>query len=160
MELRRGEAGPAAIRIRNQLPLAIYVPSERLQLWQTGRSEDKIRAKVTRHPGVEIDILRQYVVLFEWIKGLDAVETSELFRLDDRACAGFLARATSLVTHELWQKGYRVVDMKPAHIILRPGPNKSLLRERNGQFAYALVDYELLERTHEHEKAVRSANRQ
>jgi len=42
--------------------LAIYVPSERLQLWQTGRSEDKIRAKITRHPGVEIDILRQYVV--------------------------------------------------------------------------------------------------
>ena len=61
MELRRGEAGPAAIRIRTQRPLAIYVPSERLQLWQTGRSEDKIRAKVTRHPGVEIDILRQYI---------------------------------------------------------------------------------------------------
>jgi hypothetical protein len=117
MELRRGEAGPAAIRIRTQLPLAIYVPSERLQLWQTGRSEDKIRAKVTRHPGVEIDILRQYVVLFGWIKGLDAVDTAEKFGLEGRAQAEFLARVTSLVTHELWQKGFRVVDMKPAHII-------------------------------------------
>jgi hypothetical protein len=160
MELRKGETGPPGIRMRTQRPLAVYVPSERLQHWQTGRSEDKIRAKIARHPGVEIDILRQYVVLFEWIKGLDAVETSELFRLEDRARAEFLARATSLVTHELWQKGYRVVDMKPAHIILRPGPNKSLLRERNGQYAYALVDYELLERTPEHEQAVRSANRQ
>jgi hypothetical protein len=160
MELRKGEAGPPGIRIRTQRPMAIYVPSERLQLWQTGRSEDKIRAKVTRHPGVEIDILRQYVVLFGWIKGLDAVETAEHFKLDGRGRVEFLARTTSLVTHELWQKGYRVVDMKPAHVILRPGPNRSLLRDRNGQFAYALVDYELLERTPEHEQAVRSANRQ
>ncbi|MGB7748201.1 MAG: hypothetical protein WBN75_13040 [Verrucomicrobiia bacterium] len=160
MELRRGEAGPAAIRIRTQLPLAIYVPSERLQLWQTGRSEDKIRAKVRRHPGVEIDILRQYVVLFGWIKGLDAVDTAEKFGLEGRAPAEFLARVTSLVTHELWQKGFRVVDMKPAHIILRPQPDQTLLRDRNDQFAYALVDYELLERTPEHEQAVRSANRQ
>jgi len=160
MELRKGEAGPPGIRIRTQRPMAIYVPSERLQLWQTGRSEDKIRAKVSRHPGVELDILRQYVVLFGWIKGLDAVETSEHFELEDRARAEFLARTTSLVTHELWQKGYRVVDMKPAHVILRPGPKRSLLRDRNGQFAYALVDYELMERTREHELAVRSANRQ
>jgi hypothetical protein len=160
MELRRGEVGSPAIRIRTQRPLAIYVPSNRLQLWQTGRSEDKIRAKVTRHPGVEIDILRQYVVLFGWIKGKDAVETAEQFGLGEGARAEFLARVTSLVTHELWQKGYRVVDMKPAHIILRPQPNRSLLRDHNDQFAYALVDYELLERTPEHEQAVRSANRQ
>jgi len=160
MELRRGEAGPPGIRIRTQRPLAIYVPSDRLQLWQTGRSEDKIRAKVTRHPGVELDILRQYVVLFGWIKGLDAVETAEKFGFEGRAQAEFLARVTSLVTHELWQKGYRVVDMKPAHIILRPQPDRLLLRDRNDQFAYALVDYELLERTVEHEQAVRSANRQ
>ena len=160
MELRRGEAGPAAVRIRTQLPLAIYVPSERLQLWQTGRSEDKIRAKITRHPGVEIDILRQYVVLFGWIKGMDAVDTAEKFGLEGRAQAEFLARVTSLVTHELWQKGFRVVDMKPAHIILRPQLDKKLLRDHNDQFAYALVDYELLERTPEHEQAVRSVNRQ
>jgi hypothetical protein len=43
---------------------------------------------------------------------------------------------------------------------LRPQPDKSLLRDHNDQFAYALVDYELLERTPEHEQAVRSANRQ
>ena len=160
MELRRGEVGPPAIRIHTQRPLAIYVPGNRLQLWQTGRSEDKIRAKVTRHPGVEIDILRQYVVLFGWIKGMDAVETATRFGFKAPAREEFLARVTSLVIHELWQKGYRVVDMKPAHIILRPQPDRRLLRDHNDQFAYALVDYELLERTPEHEQAVRSANRQ
>ena len=160
MELRRGEAGPEGIHIRTQKPLAIYMPSERLQLWQTGRSEDKIRAKVVRHPGVEIDILRQYVVLYGWVKGWDAVEAAEHFKLQEQERAEFLARITCLATHELWQKGYRVVDMKPAHIILRPDRNQSLLRDRNGQLVYALVDYELLERTPEHEQSVRSANRQ
>jgi hypothetical protein len=160
MELRRGELGPGGIHIRTQRPMGIYVPSERLQDWQTGRSEDKIRAKIARHPGVEIDILRQYVVLFGWVKGRDAVETAEQFGFEGRSRAEFLAHTTSLVTHELWQKGYRVIDMKPQHVILRSRPDKSLLRERNGQFVYALVDYELLERTPEHEQAVRSANRQ
>jgi hypothetical protein len=159
MELRRGEAGPAGIRVRTQQPLAIYVPGQRLQLWQTGRSEDKIRAKVARHPDVEIDILRQYVVLYGWIKGRDAVETAEQFGLEERQRAEFLARTTSLVNHELWQKGYHVIDMKPEHIILRPRPDRTLLRDHNGQIAYALVDYELLERTREHEQAVRTANR-
>ena len=84
MELRQGDLGPAGIRIRTQLPLAIYVPSKRLQLWQTGRSEYKIRAKIAQHPGVEIDILRQYVLLFGWIKGLDAVETAECFGFGGR----------------------------------------------------------------------------
>jgi hypothetical protein len=160
MELRKGDAGPPGIHIRTQKPMAIYMPSERLQLWQTGRSEDKIRAKVVRHPGVEIDILRQYVVLYGWIKGLDAVESAEYLKLQDQKRAEFLAQVTCLATHELWQKGYRVIDMKPAHVILRSGRNQSLLRDRNGQLAYALVDYELLERTPEHEQSVRSANRQ
>jgi hypothetical protein len=160
MELRKGEVGPAGIRVRTQRPMAIYVPSERLQLWQTGRSEDKIRAKVVRHPDVEIDILRQYVLLFGWVKGLDAVEMADHFKLENRSRAEFLAHATSLVTHELAQKGYRVIDMKPHHVIMRPRPQRSLLRDRNGQFVYALIDYELLERTPEHEQAVRSAHRQ
>ncbi len=160
MELRKGETGPSGIRIHTQFPMAIYVPSERMHDWQTGRSEDKIRAKVARHPGVEIDILKQYVVIFGWVKGLDAVQTAEHIGLDGRQRTEFLAHTTSLVTHELAQKGYRVVDMKPAHIILRTSAKKSLLREPNGQFVYALVDYELLERTPEHEQAVRAANRQ
>ncbi len=159
MELRKGLAGPRGIRIRTQQPLAIYVPSKRMQLWQTGRSEDKIKAKIARHPGVEIDILRQYLVLFRWVKGRDAVEVAQAFGLDAQHRDHFLSHTSGVVMHELAQRGYRVMDMKPAHVILRPKANRTLLRERTGQFAYALVDYELLERTPEHEAAVRGAIR-
>ena len=159
MELREGRMGPQSIQIKTQHPLAIYVPSRRLQLWQTGRSESKIKAKITKHPGVEIDILRQYVVVFGWVKGLDAAETADYLDLRDEARSRFLAQTNSLVVHELAQKGYFVADMKPEHVILRPQPDRSLLRDRNGQFVYALIDYELLHRTPEHEHAVRTATR-
>jgi hypothetical protein len=159
MELRQGRMGPQSIQIKTQHPLAIYVPSKRLQVWQTGRSEDKIKAKIAKHPGVEIDILRQYVVVFGWIKGLDAVETADYLRLQGEERSRFLAQTNSLVIHELAQKGYRVADMKPQHVILRPQPDGTLLRDRNGQFIYALIDYELMHRTPEHEQAVRTATR-
>jgi hypothetical protein len=160
MELREGRLGPQSIQIKTQHPLAIYVPSRRLQLWQTGRSEARIKAKITKHPGVEIDILRQYVVVFGWIKGLDAVQTADHLGLEGEGRSRFLAQTNSLVVHELAQKGYQVADMKPEHIILRPQAGRSLLRDRNGQFVYALVDYELLHRTPEHEQAVRTVTRQ
>lgn len=159
MELRAGTAGPPRIHIKTQKPLAIYVPSKRLQIWQTGRSEYRIAAKVARHPGVELDILRQYVVLYGWIDGLDITEVADRWGLAGEIREILLTRATSLVTHELEQKGYRVVDMKPAHIIVRLRPDGSLLRDQNGQVAYALIDYELLERTPEHEQAFRSSHR-
>jgi len=160
MELRQGRTGPPGIRIRTQKPLAIYVPSERLQLWQTGRSESKIAAKLARHPGVEVDILRQYVLLYGWIKGADITEAARLWQIEPEERQQFFDRAMSLVIHELELKGYRVADMKPQHIIVRMKPDGSLLRDRNGQLVYALVDYELLERTPEHEQAVRSEHRQ
>jgi hypothetical protein len=160
MELRAGESGPPAIRIRTQKPLAIFVPSERLKLWQTGRSESRIAAKLARHPGVELDILRQYVVLYGWIKGFDLTDLAARRQLGQEAQETLFAGATSLVSHELELKGYHVVDMKPQHVIVRQRPDGSLLRDRNGQMVYALVDYELLERTPEHEQAVRSVQRQ
>lgn len=159
-ELRAGRSGPPGIRIRTQKPLAIFVPSERLKLWQTGRSESKIAAKLARHPGVELDILRQYVLLYGWVKGKDLVQVANEWGLEPEARAQFFDRATSLVNHELELKGYRVVDNKPAHVIVRTNGNGSLVRDRNLQMVYALVDYELLERTPEHEQAVRSVHRQ
>ncbi|MGC8829470.1 MAG: hypothetical protein ACP5TE_06805 [Verrucomicrobiia bacterium] len=158
-ELRESKSGPAGIRINVQRPLGIFVPSQRFQLWQTGRSEAKIAAKIAQHPGIELDILRQYVLLFEWIKGYDAVETAERLGLKGVERDEFLARVTMLAIHELEQKGYRVIDMKPEHVILRLRRDGTLLRDRNNQIVYAVVDYELLARTPEHEQAVRSANR-
>ena len=155
MELRRGEHGPPGIRIRTQHPLAIYVPTKTLQPWQTGRSEDKIRNILERHPGVEIDIMRQYVVVFGWIKGMDAVETAYHMGLSKSARQRFLSHVNGIVVHELAQKGYRVVDMKPQHVILRPLADGSLLRDHTHQYAYALIDYELLQRTSRHEAEVR-----
>jgi hypothetical protein len=160
MELRAGELGPPGIRVRTQKPLAIYVPSKRLQLWETGRSESRIAAKLAQHPGVELDILRQYLVLYGWVKGLDITELTGQWKLSPEERETLCAGATSMVNHELGLKGYRVVDMKPQHVIVRQRPDGSLLRDRNGQMVYALVDYELLERTPEHEQAVRSVQRQ
>ncbi|MGD0091252.1 MAG: hypothetical protein ABSE73_15145 [Planctomycetota bacterium] len=159
-ELREGEYGPRELSVRTQRPLAIYVPSERLQLWQTGRSKSKIAAKIAQHPGVELDILRQYVLLYGWIKGLDIVRAAEQQKLSEVERELLLARETERVGDELSQKGFRVIDNKPAHIIVRPRPDGALLRDRRGRIVYALVDYELLERTPEHERTVRSMVRQ
>ncbi len=133
-------------RIFTKKPLAIFVPAERLQLWQTGRQESKIAAKLARHPEVQLDILRQYIVLYGWIEGLNAVEVFEALATTARLGETFLADITRHATLDLEQNGFRMADIKPEHVVLRVLPDGSLLRHRNGQAAYALVDYELLER--------------
>ena len=72
-ELRANSYGPQDLKIMLQKPLAVYVPPERLQLWQTGRSKAKIMSKIAKHPGLEIDILRQYILIYKWVRGLNAV---------------------------------------------------------------------------------------
>ena len=146
-EMRRGQYGPPDQRILSHRPLAVYVPPDRLQLWQTGRSREKINRITRKHPGVEIDILRQYIMIYEWIKGVDAVQAFE--ELDWPAPK--LWALTGRVTRELSEKGYRVADMKPAHIIVRWKDEGGLL-ERHGELSYALVDFELLQRTPEHQE--------
>ncbi len=159
MELRDGHHGPETLQMRTQKPLAIYVPSERLQLWQTGRSERRIADKIARHPGVELDILRQYVLLYGWVKGVDLAEAASRWKAEAEERTRAVGATTSLVIHDLEQKGYRVADMKPAHIIVRPKPDGTLLRGAHGELIYALIDYELLLRTPEHEQAVRGSHR-
>ncbi len=156
-EMRRGEYGPKDIRILTQKPLAIYVPPEKLQLWQTGRSREKILRQIARHPGVEIDILRSYILLYGWIKGVNAVEAYHRSFYDASQQQAQLAELTQTVHDDLEKKGFIVADHKPTHFILRTGEN-GILR-RNGRIAYALVDYELLARTPQHENAVRASGR-
>lgn len=159
MELRGGGFGAPHLYVKIQKPLAIFVPSERLQLWQTGRSESRIAAKLARHPGVEVDILRQYVVLYHWVKGLDITELAAARGLTPELRTELFERANGRATRDLELKGYRVADMKPAHVIVRQLEDGSLLRQPDGELFYAVVDYELLERTPEHEQAVRSVHR-
>src|SRR5690606_15999785 len=66
-----------------------------------------------------------------------------------------LRQLTQRVTRELDERGYRVLDNKPAHFILRLGEDGSPLR-RHGELVYALVDFELLEPTEEHEERRRA----
>jgi len=159
MDLRAGRFGPRDLRIHAKKPLAIFVPPGRLALWQTGRLEHKIAAKLARHPNVELDILRDYLVVFGWIDGLDATQMANALDLEGAVRERFLTETVSLVTDELAQKGFRVLDMKPAHVILRRQRDGSLLKDHRGRLAYALVDYELLDRTPDYEDYLRRRDR-
>jgi len=159
-ELREAAHGPRELRILTQKPLAIYVPPERMQLWQTGRSRERVLRRVARHAGVEIDILRSYILLYGWIDGPDAVEAYQRSMMDKQAQEAQLAALTQAVGEELRQKGFFVADNKPTHFILRIDRRTGQIRRRrDGRVLYALVDYELLARTPEHDEAVKRAGR-
>jgi len=155
MEMRQQPPG----RLRTHKPLAIFVPAERLPLWQTGRSRSKIAQKKARHRDVELDINRQYILIYEWIDGLSLPEAADALRwpADRRAALtrDLLAEANDAMS----RKGFHVLDMKPEHLIVRPRPDGDLLRNRTGRIAWAMVDFELLLRTPEHEKEVARARR-
>ena len=150
-ELRQTRFGTAGRMIPTKKPLAVFAPPDLLQLWQTGRLESKIARKLARYPEAKLDIRRQYVVIYGWIDGLDAVQVADRLKLTGGEREKFLRETTHFVISELAAAGFRVLDMKPAHIILRQKPDSALLRRKDGKLLYALVDYELLERiTPEH----------
>ena len=60
--------------VLTQKPLAIFVPAKRFQLWQTGRKRSKIEQKKAKFRDVELDISRQYIMIYEWIKGAAVTE--------------------------------------------------------------------------------------
>ena len=149
MELRAAGLGASRARILTKRPLAIYMPPEQLQHWQTGRLESKMAAKRARHPEAELDLLRQYILLYGWIEGLNAVQAIQALGVTGRLAETFLAETTLHAIHDLEQLGFRMLDIKPEHLVLRIRPDGSLLRRRTGNPSYALVDYELLERFRE-----------
>ena len=149
MELRAAGLGASRARILTKRPLAIYMPPEQLQHWQTGRLESKMAAKRARHPQAELDLLRQYILLYGWIEGLNAVQAIQAVGVTGRLAETFLAETTLHAIHDLEQLGFRMLDIKPEHLVLRIRPDGSLLRRRTGNPSYALVDYELLERFRE-----------
>ncbi|HEY3325295.1 MAG TPA: hypothetical protein VGP72_32885 [Planctomycetota bacterium] len=155
-ELRRGDFGPPELSIGLQVPLSIYVPPERMQLWQTGRSEAKIASKIARHPGIEIDILRDYILMYAWIHGWDAVEAYDKGFLSHEELLALTKRAND----ELKKKGFLVLDMKPKHIIVRPDNDDLLVSHPDSEHTeYSLIDFELLQRTPEHDEQVKAARR-
>ncbi len=157
-ELRARGNGPGGFPILTQRPLAIYIPPERLQLWQTGRSRYKIVSKVKRYAGVEIDILRSYIMLYGWIDGIDAVEAQKRHLFDGPIPREPLPALTSRILRELNDKGFTVIDHKPTHAIVRIHRGR-LVRRKDGQVACAIVDYELLAHSPVHEMEVKKAAR-
>jgi hypothetical protein len=145
-QLRAARRGPDRRRIPTKRPLAIFEPPDLLQLWQSGRLESKIAMKLARYPQAVLDIRRQYILVYGWIDGFDAVQVAEMRLPAGAARDQFLQETTAFVTAELAEAGFRVLDMKPAHVILRLDAAGGLKRRRDGKPLYALVDYELLEK--------------
>lgn len=157
MELRRHPERPP---LRTNRPLGIYVPKERLLLWQTGRSPAKMDHHQAKYRDVELDMYRQYIFLYQWVDGLSAVDAMELAVPDPRQRRRELEQLTLRVRDDLARRGFFVIDHKPMHFILRLRPDGRLLRDPDtGELVYALVDFELLNRTPGHEQKVQAARR-
>jgi len=154
IELREARDGSSG-RAFTHKPLAIYVPRERVDLDRLGRRPYKIEAKRDSHTEIELDMLRKYAVIYEWVKGVDAAQAHRQGRLARED----LLQLVSRVREDMKRKGFVVRDNKPEHIIVRTADGGGLMTDRRGRVLYATVDFELLERTPEQERAVRAAKR-
>ncbi len=177
VELMDNLYGPRERKINTQLPMAIYVPPEKMQAWQSGRSRTRINRIRAKHPGIDLDILKQYKLIYEWIKGHNLMEVFENVDINRDELVDHLKRINYKVLGHLNTKGYLMADIKPEHIILSEADTESILEmgrteERNApdkqidmvyhlinNGRYSIIDYELLLRTPEHEDKVKSTRR-
>jgi hypothetical protein len=177
MEMADKQVGQRINWIRAQRPLAIYVPPQRMQFWQSGRSRAKINRIRARHPGIDIDILKQYKLVYEWIRGKNLIETFEHIKLDLPDVVHHLQAMQKKAFDDLSKKGYHMSDMKPEHVILDEediGRIEEAGKSEGADAArkqvdmvyhllnvgnYSVIDYELLFRTPEHEDRVKASRR-
>lgn len=174
MEMREGGHGPRDLHVRTQRPLAIYVPPGQMQLWQTGRSRAKINKVIHQHPGVTLDILCQYIMVYEWIEGLNVVDLLRSFGYEGAELDHLLEPISHTAVADMDAKGFIVADMKPTHIIVdehRVEQMQALVgegaRERRAtrlhktiqRHDFSVIDYELLLRTPPYEAAVKRERR-
>jgi len=141
--------------ILTQKPLAIYASSEHVELWRSGRREYKMHTKIQTHKEIHLSMFRMYAVLYEWVKGIDAVQALDQGLLKEREVESL----TLASREDLKQKGFSVRNSKPHHLIVRPLDGGRLAKDRHGRTLYALVDFELLERTPEREARARKIKR-
>ena len=142
LEMRSATEGEPR-RLHTHRPLAIYVPAKGIELWRVGRKDYKMREIMRRHQEIELSMFRRYAVVYEWMKGIDAVEACRNGLLTEQEMVALTLRKEA----EMRRKGYLVHDRKPHHIIVRPQRSGTLLRNRKGNIAYGAVDFELLQRT-------------
>jgi len=148
-ELRHSRRGPEGVMVKTQIPLAIYVPPDEWQPSQTGRVQWRIGNRVAKHPGITIDILRDYIMVYEWMPGID-IELAEKngWMTHDEVLA-----MNHRAINEAAMKGFQVLDMKPVHVIVEVA-DRGRLEKTDHQVDYGMVDFELLERTPEYEREI------
>lgn len=150
MELRDSRyVSPGAVYTHR--PLAIYVPHERKDLDRLGRRAYKMLPIIETHRELELDMFRSYAVIYEWIKGIDAVQAADRGILTQDEISALTLRVEGKVR----QKGFLVHDRKPHHIIVRPRNGREVAKDKQGEFLCALVDFELLKRTPEREEQMK-----
>jgi len=169
--------GPRETKMNTQLPMAIYVPPEKMQAWQSGRSRSRINRIRAKHPGIDIDILKQYKLIYEWIKGHNLMEVFAHIDINHDELVTHLKKINYKALADMQRKGYLMADMKPEHIIISEADTEHIVaigmtQERNAadkqvdivyqcihEGSYSIIDYELLLRTPEHDEAVKSSRR-
>ena len=114
-------------------------------------TENKPRAGAGRMPATALvleaeDMVRRLLINQLAVLGFNAVEASQVMGMTGETTKKFLAETTLRAVNDLKEHGFRMLDIKPEHVVLRVLSKDSLLRCRTGEPAYALVDYELLER--------------
>jgi len=142
-------------RIYTHKPLAIYIPKPHVALDRLGRKDYKMTTLMDAHEEVHLDMHRSYAVIYEWISGLDAVQAYEQGLIDEAMMGELTVRSRK----DLDAKGFSVADSKPHHVIVRKSNTGKLLQDKQDRVCYALVDFELLSRTPQREKLVRTAKR-
>ena len=154
MELRNTRKESPGV-VYTHKPLAIYVPGQRKDLDKLGRKDYKMMPIVQAHEDLALDMYRSYAVVYEWVKGIDAVQAADQGLLTPNEMSTLTLRAEKMLAI----KGFVVHDRKPHHLILRPRKGRGLVRDRQGEILYALVDFELLKRTPERERIRRDRKR-
>lgn len=153
MELRHAmRTSPETMAI--QRPLAIYVPAEPAELWQTGRKPYKMQTKIDAHSEIVLDMYRLYAVIYEWIKGIDAVQAS----CEKILSRNTMQRLTLQAKEHMKTIGFVVRDNKPNHLIIRSKHNV-VTRNKTGDILFGLVDFELLQRIPEQERKFKQDKR-
>ncbi len=148
-ELRHSRRGGDDVTVKTSVPFAIYVPPDTWQPAQTGRFQWRIANRVAKHPGIAIDILRDYIMVYGWLPGIDVCQAEAMGWLTHEEMLAMNQRAID----EAAGKGFQVVDMKPVHVIVQPVSASELQRDGD-RIDYGMVDFELLERNPEYEREI------
>ncbi|MCK5344611.1 MAG: hypothetical protein KAR20_14455, partial [Candidatus Heimdallarchaeota archaeon] len=143
-------------KIKTQIPLAIYSPEKEYEPWQVQRSKHHFKyhnialkksQEVTGDDPIELDIRRLYAMIYLWVEGEDAGVVFQRLKIENELPG--LVR--TIYNRDIKNRGYGIADTKPDHIIVRTEKDK-LVRDKNNDIDYALIDFELLRRTEKCEK--------